>query len=71
MTDARYDVTRLAWVHIGTGSRRHLLIHRNRTTGELAFYRCWSPTEVTLAELARVPNRTATPHPNRGRRGVL
>lgn len=24
------------------------------TTGELAFYRCWSPSEVTLAELVRV-----------------
>lgn len=43
-----------AWVHIGAGSHRHLLIRRNRTTGELAFYRCWSPTEVTLAELVRV-----------------
>ncbi len=43
-----------AWVHIGTGSHRHLLIRRNRTTGELAFYRRWSPTEVTPAELVRV-----------------
>jgi SRSO17 transposase len=43
-----------AWVHIGTGSHRHLLIRRNRTTGELAFYLCWSPTVVTLAELVRV-----------------
>ncbi len=43
-----------AWVHIGTGSHRHLLIRRNRTTGELAFYLCWSPTAVTLAELVRV-----------------
>jgi SRSO17 transposase len=43
-----------AWIHIGTGSHRHLLIRRNRTTGELAFYLCWSPTTVTLAELVRV-----------------
>lgn len=43
-----------AWIHIGTGRYRHLLIRRNRTTGELAFYLCWSPTEVTLAELVRV-----------------
>ncbi|MDI9889359.1 hypothetical protein QMZ92_34865 [Streptomyces sp. HNM0645] len=43
-----------AWVHIGSGNRRHLLIRRNRTTGELAFYLCWSPIPVTLAELVRV-----------------
>lgn len=43
-----------AWVHIGSGSHRHLLIRRNRTTGEVAFYLCWSPTAVTLAELVRV-----------------
>ncbi|MER6599133.1 hypothetical protein ACFWRZ_05280 [Streptomyces rubiginosohelvolus] len=43
-----------AWIHIGTGSHRHLLIRRNRTTGELAFYLCWSPTTATPAELVRV-----------------
>ncbi|MFE0705417.1 IS701 family transposase [Streptomyces sp. NPDC058872] len=43
-----------AWIHIGTDEHRHLLIRRNRTTGELAFYLCWSPTTVTLAELVRV-----------------
>ncbi|MFF3911717.1 transposase [Streptomyces sp. NPDC001848] len=43
-----------AWIHIGTGSHRHLLIRRNRSTGELAFYLCWSPTEVPLSELVRV-----------------
>ncbi|MCZ7430183.1 transposase [Streptomyces sp. WMMC1477] len=26
-----------AWIHIGTDEHRHLLIRRNRTTGELAF----------------------------------
>ncbi|MFE2281915.1 IS701 family transposase [Streptomyces sp. NPDC059454] len=41
-----------AWIH--TGTDHHLLIRRNRTTGELAFYLCWSPTEVPLAELVRV-----------------
>lgn len=46
-----YDGAR---VHIGTGSHRYLLIRRHRTTGELAFHRCWSPTEITLAELVRV-----------------
>ncbi|AKL64348.1 IS701 family transposase [Streptomyces sp. Mg1] len=43
-----------AWIHIGTDSHRHLLIRRNRSTGELAFYLCWSPTEVPLSELVRV-----------------
>lgn len=31
-----------------TGGQRYLLIRRNRTTGELAFYRCWSPAPVPL-----------------------
>ena len=43
-----------AWIHIGSDSHRHLLIRRNRTTGELAFYLCWSPTEVPLSALVRV-----------------
>ncbi|MEV4502550.1 hypothetical protein AB0K19_11160 [Streptomyces klenkii] len=43
-----------AWIQIGTGEHCHLLVRRNRTTGERAFYLCWSPTRVTLAELVRV-----------------
>ncbi|WP_430541581.1 IS701 family transposase [Streptomyces malaysiensis] len=43
-----------AWIHLGTDSHHHLLIRRNHITGELAFYLCWSPTEVPLAELVRV-----------------
>ncbi|MEW1547840.1 hypothetical protein AB0421_14965 [Streptomyces tsukubensis] len=43
-----------AWIHIGTDSHRHLLVRRNRTTREPAYYLCWSPTEVPLAELVRV-----------------
>jgi len=31
-----------------------LLIRRNPTTGELAFYRCWMPRPVPLAILVRV-----------------
>ncbi|MFE7751296.1 IS701 family transposase [Streptomyces sp. NPDC057428] len=31
-----------------------LLIRRNRSTGELAYYRCFSPGQVPLATLARV-----------------
>jgi SRSO17 transposase len=33
---------------------RQLLIRRNRSTGELAYYRCYSPATVPLAELVRV-----------------
>ncbi|OAH12443.1 IS701 family transposase [Streptomyces jeddahensis] len=43
-----------AWIRIGTGNHRHLLIRRNRSTGELAFYLCWSLTEVPASELVRV-----------------
>lgn len=31
-----------------------LLIRRNRTTGELAFYRCFPPSPVPLTALVRV-----------------
>ncbi|BBC98677.1 hypothetical protein SRO_7501 [Streptomyces rochei] len=43
-----------AWVHTGTDEHRHLLVRRNPTTGELAFYVCWSPRNVPLPELVRV-----------------
>ncbi|MEV6537244.1 IS701 family transposase [Streptomyces sp. NPDC051639] len=33
---------------------RQLLIRRNRSTGELAYYRCYSPMAVPLTELVRV-----------------
>ncbi len=45
-----------AWVTIndpGPGYR-YLLIRRNRRTGELAFYHCYSPQQVTLAALVTV-----------------
>jgi SRSO17 transposase len=32
----------------------HLLIRRTRSTGELAYLRCWTPRPTTLAELVRV-----------------
>ncbi|MGI5185082.1 hypothetical protein ACQEVZ_53410 [Dactylosporangium sp. CA-152071] len=38
----------------GDDGRHSLLIRRNNTTGELAFYRCWAPRPVTLAQLVRV-----------------
>lgn len=37
----------------GTGHRQ-LLIRRSRTTGELAYYHCWSPASVPLPTLVRV-----------------
>ncbi|MFU8855233.1 IS701 family transposase, partial [Micromonospora sp. SL1-18] len=36
------------------GGRHSLLIRRNTTTGELAFYRCWTPKPATFAQLVRV-----------------
>lgn len=33
---------------------RHLLIRRNRHTGQLAFYRCYSPRRVPLAALVKI-----------------
>jgi SRSO17 transposase len=36
------------------GGRHSLLIRRNTTTGELAFYRCWTPGPAGLALLVRV-----------------
>ncbi|MEV6162018.1 IS701 family transposase [Streptomyces sp. NPDC052052] len=37
-----------------TPGSRQLLIRRNRTTGELAYCRCYSPRPMPLAELVRV-----------------
>ncbi|WP_141725486.1 IS701 family transposase [Micromonospora pallida] len=36
------------------GGRHSLLIRRNTSTGELAFYRCWTRHPATLAQLVRV-----------------
>jgi hypothetical protein len=45
-----------AWVSIapGTAGHRWLLIRRHLRTGELAFYRCYSPRPVPLAALVAV-----------------
>lgn len=40
--------------HPGPDEHRWLLIRRNRTTGELAFYLCWSPRPVPLHTLVTV-----------------
>ncbi|RPE27115.1 SRSO17 transposase [Streptomyces sp. Ag109_O5-1] len=46
------------WAFIGLPDprpgRRQLLIRRNRSTGELAYYRCYSPAPVPLSVLVRV-----------------
>uniref|UniRef100_A0AAU3IF16 IS701 family transposase n=1 Tax=Streptomyces sp. NBC_01393 TaxID=2903851 RepID=A0AAU3IF16_9ACTN len=51
-----------AVVHIADDRPGHhqLLIRRNRRTGELAFYRCYSPTVVPLSTLVRVAGRRWT-----------
>jgi SRSO17 transposase len=45
-----------AWIDIAAAGQagQSLLIRRNTSTGELAFYRCWSPTPVSLPTLVRV-----------------
>ncbi|MFB9239996.1 IS701 family transposase [Plantactinospora siamensis] len=45
-----------AWITTATGpgEYRWLLIRRNRSTGELAFYLCWSSRPVPLHTLVRV-----------------
>jgi SRSO17 transposase len=43
------------WALAGAGPAGHfLLIRRSLTSGELAYYRCWSPAGATLAELVTV-----------------
>lgn len=48
-----YDWAVIDLADPGPGSRQ-LLIRRNRSSGELAYYRCYSPTPVPLTELVRV-----------------
>jgi hypothetical protein len=45
-----------AWIDLADTGRpgQTLLIRRNTATGELAFYRCWTPTSVGLPALVRV-----------------
>jgi SRSO17 transposase len=40
--------------------QRWLLVRRNRTSGELAFYHCWTPRPESLAILVRVAGRRWT-----------
>jgi SRSO17 transposase len=45
-----------AWIDMATPTQpgHSALIRRNPTTGELAFYHCWTPTPVPLTTLVRV-----------------
>ena len=55
----------------------HSLLIRRGSTGELAFYRCWSPAPVPLAALVRVAGmrwaveRRVPGHQEPGRAGPL
>jgi SRSO17 transposase len=42
------------WAVADAGDGRRLLIRRSLTSGELAYYLCWSPCTATLSELVRV-----------------
>lgn len=42
------------WAWVCAHQPGHSLLIRRGSSGELAFYRCWSPTPVTLAALVRV-----------------
>jgi SRSO17 transposase len=55
-----------AWARIDPGKpgHRHLLIRRNRRTGELAFYRCYSPRHVPLPALVKAAGRRWTTEEN-------
>ena len=44
--------------------RHWLLIRRNRRTGELAYYHCWSPRHVPLATFVRIAGRRWTTEEN-------
>lgn len=43
-----------AWIEIVADGHRHLLIRRNPSSGELAFYLSWSPQRMPLSKLVRV-----------------
>jgi SRSO17 transposase len=45
---------------VGHSRQRWLLIRRNNTSGELAYYRCWAPNRAPLRDLVRVAGRRWT-----------
>lgn len=52
-----WSFTALPAHHDEHGGHHWLLIRRHRRTGELAFYRCWSPEPVPLNHLVAVAGR--------------
>lgn len=56
----RYSWAWIATTASPTAGSCSVLIRRNEATGELAYYRCYSPTPVTLADLVRVAGRRWT-----------
>ncbi|ALP00145.1 hypothetical protein SHL15_9229 [Streptomyces hygroscopicus subsp. limoneus] len=50
----RYDRARIAITAPRLAGHQHLLIRRNRRTGELAYYRCYEPRPVPLSTLDKV-----------------
>jgi SRSO17 transposase len=61
-----YDWAVIDLAEVRPGSHR-LLIRRNRTTGELAYYRCFSPTPVPMAAS---PGREETVRAGKGLAGL-
>ena len=55
-----YDWARIPLNPPGKPGCHWVLMRRNRRTGETAFYRCYSPRRVALAELARIAGRRWT-----------
>jgi SRSO17 transposase len=55
-----------AWLAVDPGrpGHRHLLIRRSRRTGELAFYRCYSPRPVPLPALVKIAGTRWTTEEN-------
>ncbi|MFE6555182.1 IS701 family transposase [Streptomyces sp. NPDC057746] len=49
-----YDWALVAITAAHLTGHHHLMVRRNRTTGELAYYRCWSPHPAPLATLVQV-----------------
>jgi len=52
-----YDWALVELTTTGVGGEHHLLVRRNNRTGELAFYRAYSPHPVPLTTLVRVAGR--------------
>jgi SRSO17 transposase len=60
----RYYDWAFAGIEPGLPGHHWLLIRRNRSTGDLAFYRCYSPRRVPLAVLVQVAGQRWTTEEN-------